>query len=377
MKTMNLAAAAVLILSFSPSARLAAQPKPAPPARTNVSVAPKPAQPSAPAPPAPVPSPKAQPAVPVNPAPPLAHTASARALEGRVKGFDDTLAGDPGRLTISTSANHAAAPGVVAPRLLSAQLAHGAIIGQAGQTHAEASVATLDLTLGTHRVSAFYLAGRAEAFARGTNAAIAARSDIVGLVVDGQPVPAPARPDHRIWWKDGYLVLNEQTGGATGAVGQVTVTALRAVVKDLGEVKIGSATAGINATRARPCEQDFVAGSGWITMAQSRGPLHLAVAMMRANDGGLRGHLFFEDPSNNVRVEALGAREYAFNPARPGLRLIRGDALYNGTPGMPFRLELTDAGEPGSNDRFLLVLSNGYTAAGLLQGGNLRLLPCQ
>jgi hypothetical protein len=333
--------------------------------------------PAAPVAPAPQKQPAGKAPPPAKPAEPPAHTARARALEVKLKGLPESIHGDAGGLTQLLSANHSVSPGATLPNLLSAQMIHGAVIGQAGQSHAEASLASLELTLGTHRITARYVAGRVDAFCRGGRAVTSARAEIVGLVVDGQPVPPPIRPSHRIWWPDGYLALNEQGGGLPGTASEASLTALRAVLKDRGEVRIGHVEAGVNCAQIRPCQQDFITGSGWITMPTVPGPVFFAVTLSRGANGSLDGHLVFEDSASRVRVAAESITAYGPGRAHPGQRLIQGQAAYNGRSGATFRLELTDAGEGGAGDRLLLVLPGaGYIGSGLLQGGDLRLLPC-
>jgi hypothetical protein len=324
----------------------------------------------------PAPKKDAKPAAP-KPAEVPAHSARARAFESKGQAGTNERLGDAGNLNATVSANLASVPEIEVPGLLNARMLHAAIIGQAGQSHAEASLANLDVALGNHRITAAYIAGRADANCQRNRVSTAGRSDIVGLMVDGQPVAYRGQVNHRIAWPDGELVLNEQRGGVGGTAGHISVTALRASVKGLGEVSVGQVEAGINCALWQPCSQDFIAGSGWIAMPASRGPLHFTVAMLRNNDGGLRGQLVFADAQGNHRVTASSADEYTSHPSNPAGRLIRGLATYNGAPRMPYRLELTDGGEPGNNDRFVLILGNGYTAAGALQGGNLRLLPCR
>src|SRR5438128_315034 len=59
------------------------------------------------------------------------------------------------------------------------------------------------------------------------------------------------------------------------------------------------------------------------------------------------------------------------------VRRIEGTADMNGQSGT-FMADVADNGEPGRADTFTLRLSNGYTASGTLDGGNIQLhSPCQ
>ena len=54
-------------------------------------------------------------------------------------------------------------------------------------------------------------------------------------------------------------------------------------------------------------------------------------------------------------------------------RHIEGTAEINGQGGFTYKVDATDNGEPGRNDVFALSLSNGYSAKGSLDGGNIQL----
>ncbi|WP_166659310.1 SdrD B-like domain-containing protein [Labedaea rhizosphaerae] len=91
---------------------------------------------------------------------------------------------------------------------------------------------------------------------------------------------------------------------------------------------------------------------------------------MQRTDGP-RGTLEFNDHASGIRlhtsditgISVSGTDAYIFGHATVG------DAVYS------FRLHLVDAGEPGSADRFELILANGYTAgfAETLDGGNVQI----
>jgi len=337
------------------------------------------AQNAAPKPPQPAPAPanKAQPAKAkaATPAPLPAHFGRARVLHAKLPGLPEVIGGDAGGLTTTISVNHASEDHAAITNILTARMLHAAIIGQAGQSHAEASLANLQLTVGQHRISASFIAGRARAACARNGAAASGRSEIIGLVVDGRPVPAPAQPNQRVWWPDGYLALDEQGAPPDGPVGSHAVTPLRVVLKDGTDITIAAVAAGLDCAQTQPCGQDIITGSGWITMRANPRPLLFAATMWRTTAGGLAGHLVFEDAAGGIRFTADGATTYRVSPSNPNSRLIAGTGMHNGREGVNYRLELTDGGETG--DQFLLVLGNAYTVSGTVQGGRLRLLPCR
>ena len=52
---------------------------------------------------------------------------------------------------------------------------------------------------------------------------------------------------------------------------------------------------------------------------------------------------------------------------------ILGNAKVNETPGFGFQVDVCDNGEPGKDDTFSIVMSDGYMASGTLGGGNVQI----
>jgi hypothetical protein len=83
-----------------------------------------------------------------------------------------------------------------------------------------------------------------------------------------------------------------------------------------------------------------------------------------------RGHLTYIDHGTSLKVTGTGVTAYVVVDAKT--RRIEGNATINGAAGT-YKVVLSDNGEPGRNDRFAITLSNGYSAAGALAGGNIQL----
>jgi hypothetical protein len=89
-------------------------------------------------------------------------------------------------------------------------------------------------------------------------------------------------------------------------------------------------------------------------------------------NGALWGHLnYIDHGASGPKVKGTGVTGYGDVDATT--RWIEGTAEIEGQPGFTYRVEVGDKGEPGRADTFTLHLSNGYTAAGELAGGNLQL----
>jgi len=92
---------------------------------------------------------------------------------------------------------------------------------------------------------------------------------------------------------------------------------------------------------------------------------------MQRNDGP-RGTLEYNDHAADVRIHTSDITGISVLPSGTEAYVF-GHATVGGTT-YGFRLHLVDAGEPGNNDRFELVLANGYTAGvgEPLDGGNVQ-----
>ncbi len=82
------------------------------------------------------------------------------------------------------------------------------------------------------------------------------------------------------------------------------------------------------------------------------------------------GHLTYVDHGVRLKVKGTGVTGYTVTG--PTSRQIRGTAEANGQP-VTYVVDVADNGEPGRQDTFSIRLSNGYSAAGTLQGGNVQL----
>lgn len=95
-------------------------------------------------------------------------------------------------------------------------------------------------------------------------------------------------------------------------------------------------------------------------------------------NGGFWGHLTYIDHGpNGPKVKGTGVTAYTI--VTPTTRHIEGTAEINGQGGFTYQVDVEDNGEPGRHsDTFALRLSNGYSASGLLDGGNIQIhKPCK
>jgi hypothetical protein len=266
---------------------------------------------------------------------------------------------------------------------LNAEVLPATVVAGDDTSRAEASLATLDATVAvagsTTTISADLLHARASASCGANGAVVTASSEIVTLVINGQPIVVSGTPNQTITLPNGLgvVIINEQLGGNTGGAGDITVNALHVVVNNpltgeqLADVIIGSAHADILCQGPPACAglRDFVTGGGFITGTPSGGRANFAVAGGIKN-GAPFGHLVYHDRAAALKVKGTGVTSYTVTG--PTSRHIQGTCEINGVMGT-YDVDVADNGEPGRQDNFRLVLSNEYVAFGTLAGGNIQL----
>jgi hypothetical protein len=172
----------------------------------------------------------------------------------------------------------------------------------------------------------------------------------------------------------GRVFINEQTSAGPG---DITVNALHVIVTGVADIVVSSAHADIScAAPAASAEcKEFVTGGGWITGTPEGAKGNFGVAGGIKN-GAFWGHLNYIDHGpSGPHVKGTGVTGYTF--IDPTTRQIEGTAEVDGQPGFTYTVVVSDNGEPGRNDTFVIILSNSYNAGGRLAGGNIQLhKPC-
>jgi hypothetical protein len=115
--------------------------------------------------------------------------------------------------------------------------------GDNGQSRSRSSVTHLDVTLGSHHITALWVESKARAIFTGNMILTVGKSQVEGLVIDGTAVDINGIPNQTINFPDGYLVIDEQTGSHTAHFGSLTVTALHLVVPGAGELIVANSKA--------------------------------------------------------------------------------------------------------------------------------------
>jgi len=120
--------------------------------------------------------------------------------------------------------------------------------------------------------------------------------------------------------------------------------------------------------------KDFVTGGGWIDTGSGSGH-HKRDKATFGVSGGIKngkfwGQLSFND-HDGVKVKSIEVTAYKVIDSVT--RQIEGIAKVNGHGSFTYVVVVADKGERGRNDTFSLVLENGYSISGRLDGGNIQL----
>jgi hypothetical protein len=130
-------------------------------------------------------------------------------------------------------------PGVMAHEL------YAVTLGTAAQNRSQASLDFLDVTLGSHHVTALWVEAEAVATADFLSVPASGKCTLGGLTVDGQLVAITGQANQTITFPDGFLIINEQTGFSSQRFGTLTVNALHLQVDGVGSMIAASAKAEI------------------------------------------------------------------------------------------------------------------------------------
>src|SRR5437667_7355170 len=296
----------------------------------------------------------------------------ATVVQATVLGLPPVVLSDTGALDSTGGAREASLLDASVPGLLTAEVLHASTVGQGQRSSSEASVANVTLTVGGNTITARLLRASATAECHNGVASVSGSSDIVDLVVNGQAIVVSGAPNQTIALPIGSIIINEQR---SDRVGDLTVNALHVMIDGAADVIISSAHADITCGGPVCPGGDFVTGGGWITGTPSgeRGTFGGAGGI---KNGGLWGHLTYIDHGTNMKVKGTGVTAYTVTG--PTTRHIEGTAEINGRSGFTYQVDVSDNGEPGRKDMFSITLSDGYSASGLLIGGNIQLhQPCK
>jgi hypothetical protein len=113
-----------------------------------------------------------------------------------------------------------------------------------------------------------------------------------------------------------------------------------------------------------------VTGGGWIPWANDKGTFGLTAKATSATD--VSGNLTYQDHS--VLGRTVKSTSITYVSVSGNCADIGGTATVNGAGSYGFQVRVCDNSEPGTNfDTFIISMSDGYMATGILAGGNIQL----
>ena len=209
-----------------------------------------------------------------------------------------------------------------------------------------------------------------------TGGALTATNFTVVMADGGQPCNVS-------WWvADAATLTTSAFQGSIFAGAAITMTgpgslAGRAMSKAAVTLTNMAPVGGCSTSGPGACQSsgDRVTGGGFITLpSTSKGTFGVSGGFKH---GALRGHLeFLDHGTGGFKVHGTGVTQYLVVDAVT--RHIEGTANVNGVAGFTYQVEVSDNGEPGRDDTFVIGLigSDGasiYGASGKLDGGNIQL----
>ena len=112
-----------------------------------------------------------------------------------------------------------------------------------------------------------------------------------------------------------------------------------------------------------------VTGGGWIPVPGGKATFGLTAQVK--NNATPSGNLTYQDHTQNRTVKSIAITSVVVTSP---CAQIRGTAQVNGAGSFGFEVQACDNGEPGKGtDTFSITMSDAYSAAGTLGGGNIQI----
>lgn len=291
-------------------------------------------------------------------------------------GVGPVVLSDTGQLPSSGGFQSNALLSVDLPPVLAADVLVASTSGANGVASSSASLAEVVVLPGhPAQITASFVRADSEV----TCNDIRGSTEIVGLTFGASNIEITGAPNQTVSIPGvATLVINEQTSSSSGGSSAITVNALHLTLFTGDEVILSSAHSDLNGCPGCPpppiCD-DFVTGGGWIKVSNDRANFGFNAGLK--GSGTLSANFNFIDHGSGMHMKATSISSYGVG-ATSTSRRFTGSAEIDGVFGYTYTIEVTDNGEPGRNtDTLSISLSNGYSAGGTLQGGNIQLhKPC-
>jgi len=250
----------------------------------------------------------------------------------------------------------------------SAGVLHSAAEGLTA-TDAESSEEDVSLTISGNQITVDFLLARSSA---SCGPAVAGDSQVVNLVINGQPIIVTGAPSQTITLANGTVIINEQSSSVAGTTATVTITALHVTTTDpltgqqLADVLLSTVNAQIDCLGGGPNTATSTTGGGWIVVGSGKATFGFAA---NVPNGTQSGHLEYNDHVSPLTVHSTQIATVTTSGCTTTMTGLA-DVSPGPTP-QNFEIDVTDGGEPGTQDFFRITVG-GYMVSGFLSGGNIQ-----
>jgi len=299
-------------------------------------------------------------------------------------GVGPTTVSDTGELPPSGGFQSADFATVGAPGVLNASLLVASTSGANGVASSRASLADLVVLPGNAaQVTASFVQAESEATCNGVRGS----TEVANATFGGQAIAVdPFAPNQTFVIPNpiggppvATLIINEQTTSSGNGTQDITVNAVHLTLATGDEVILASAHSDVQGCPGCPPTPpcfDFMTGGGWINVGNSKANFGFN-AGYKPNSSTPEIHFNYIDHNSGMQMKATSISVYRTGDTAT-TRHMEGNAELNGVSGFTYAIDVADNGEPGRNtDSLKISLSNGYSAGGMLAGGNIQLhKPC-
>jgi len=300
-------------------------------------------------------------------------------------GVGPTYVSDTGELPPSGGFQSADFFTLGAPGVLNATLLSASTSGANGVAHSRASLADLVVLPGNAaQVTASFVQAESEATCNGVRGS----TEVANVTFGGTAIMVdPFAPNQTFTIPPNpigvppvaTLIINEQKKSSGGGTQDITVNAVHLTLATGDEVILSSAHSDVQGCPGCPPKPpcaDFMTGGGWINVGNSKANFGFN-AGYKPNSSTPEIHFNYIDHNSGMQMKATSLSVYRQGDTAT-TRHMEGNAEINGVSGFTYSIDVADNGEPGRNvDSLKISLSNGYSAGGMLAGGNIQLhKPC-
>jgi len=251
---------------------------------------------------------------------------------------------------------------------LAASALSSVVIGTGADTRAHAAMGAVGLTVSGNQISSDFLMARSTA---SCGPSVAGSSELVNLVINGQPIPVTGAANQTVTLSNGSVVINEQVPTVGGTSGELIVNALHVLTHDtitgqpIADVALGNADAKIDCAAGWSPGENWVSGGGWIP---GNAGSQATFGFVAGPGGGssMRGHLTLKDHGTGETIHGTVINNFT--------ECLSGQSQFDGTDqnGFGFQVNTGDNADPGAG-RDTFTVSGAYSNPGaLLGGGNIQ-----